>query len=467
MKLTRLAAAFLLASVAGLAAAQTPAERTFTYQGVLKDGASVVQGPVSITWRIYSAASDGTMFANGTANVEAVNGLITFDVPLNAAGLAQFKGDDRWLEVTVQPSGGPAQTLSPRTRLRPAPYALYALNNAFALDTSGNAIFNTGGRVGIGTATPSYFAEIQSPSTLGETLHLRSGNNNFTLMSITNSAAGGANWSILSTGPGWHTGPGDLIFRNVNTGHDRFQLNQDGSSTFNTTNFTLTDSLFSITANTGVFGATSGVNPSNYSRVFSLVGRTGVTNAGTVAVTFNNPTAASQWSAGVGANGGFFFDKAGSGSNIVSVPVLQIRGGSDIAEPYDVAPANGVEAAPGLVVTIDPDRVGKMRIATSAYDHAVAGVISGANGVNVGLTLSQTGTVADGEHPVANVGRVWCYVDADAGGPVKAGDLLTTSATPGHAMKADPARANGAVLGKAMSSLESGKGMVLVLVGLQ
>jgi len=60
------------------------------------------------------------------------------------------------------------------------------------------------------------------------------------------------------------------------------------------------------------------------------------------------------------------------------------------------------------------------------------------------------------------------YVDASAGA-VRPGDLLTTSDTPGHAMKVlDHARATGAVIGKAMSSLESGeRGLVLVLVNLQ
>lgn len=147
--------------------------------------------------------------------------------------------------------------------------------------------------------------------------------------------------------------------------------------------------------------------------------------------------------------------------------VLEIMGGSDIAEPYCVAASEGVEPAPGMVVSIDPDHVGKLRVSTSSYDTTVAGIVSGANGVNVGLTLRQEGSsVADGSLPVANVGRVWCWVDADAG-PIQPGDLLTTSNTPGHAMKADPTKANGAILGKAMSRLESGKGMVLVLVGLQ
>jgi hypothetical protein len=66
------------------------------------------------------------------------------------------------------------------------------------------------------------------------------------------------------------------------------------------------------------------------------------------------------------------------------------------------------------------------------------------------------------------MGRVYCWVDADAGGPVEAGDLITTSDTPGHGMKVgDHVKAAGAIIGKAMSSLEKGKGLVLVLVSLQ
>jgi hypothetical protein len=83
------------------------------------------------------------------------------------------------------------------------------------------------------------------------------------------------------------------------------------------------------------------------------------------------------------------------------------------------------------------------------------------------MTLQQKGSIADGDHPVALTGRVWCYVDADAG-PVTPGDLLTTSNVPGHAMKVtDHVQAQGAIVGKAMTRLEHGRGLVLVLVSLQ
>jgi hypothetical protein len=148
--------------------------------------------------------------------------------------------------------------------------------------------------------------------------------------------------------------------------------------------------------------------------------------------------------------------------------VVTITGGSDVAEPYNVAPAGEVKALPGYVVAIDSAHVGQMRVAARAYDKTVAGIISGANGINPGITLRQKGTVADGALPVASIGRVWCWCDADQNGAIEAGDMLTTSDTPGHAMKvSDYNKANGSVIGKAMSNLKSGKGLVLVLVSLK
>ena len=96
----------------------------------------------------------------------------------------------------------------------------------------------------------------------------------------------------------------------------------------------------------------------------------------------------------------------------------------------------------------------------------MAGVVSGAGGINPGLTLTQEGVLEGGQN-VALSGRVYALATA-ANGPIKPGDLLTTSEVAGHAMKAtDFVRWQGAVIGKAMSSLEKGEGLVLVLVNLQ
>ena len=159
--------------------------------------------------------------------------------------------------------------------------------------------------------------------------------------------------------------------------------------------------------------------------------------------------------------------KGSDGSSRIVTDVVQIRGGMDLSERFHVAAAEDGAVGPGAVVSIDPASPGNLEISRRPYDRRVAGVVSGAGGVNTGMILGQEGSPLSGAHPVALSGRVYCLADAGFGA-IEPGDLLTTSATPGHAMRVkDPARAQGAILGKAMTTLGSGRGLVLVLVGLQ
>jgi len=71
------------------------------------------------------------------------------------------------------------------------------------------------------------------------------------------------------------------------------------------------------------------------------------------------------------------------------------------------------------------------------------------------------------EIPMAMIGIVPTKVTTE-NGPIHRGDLLVTSSSIGYAMKGtDRGRMLGAVIGKAMSSLESGTGVIEVLVTLQ
>jgi len=147
-----------------------------------------------------------------------------------------------------------------------------------------------------------------------------------------------------------------------------------------------------------------------------------------------------------------------------TVGVLQITGGSDLAEPFLVG--DEVEAEPGTVMVIDEEHPGKLKISDNAYDRKVAGIVSGAGGMKPGLMIQQDGILAGKTH-VALVGRVYCKAEAISS-PIEPGDPLTTSDIPGHAVKAvDQQASHGAILGKAMSPLKEGKGLVLVLVNLQ
>ncbi len=155
-------------------------------------------------------------------------------------------------------------------------------------------------------------------------------------------------------------------------------------------------------------------------------------------------------------------DADASGDGLLTTNVLQITGGSDLVEGFDTA----IDCAPGSVVVIDPVHEGGLTLSTEPYDFRVAGVVSGAGGVKPGIRLGQDG-VLDGATEVALTGRVYVRCSAE-NGAIEAGHLLTTSSVAGVAMRAtDPERSNGAVLGKAMGSLASGEGLVLVLVNLQ
>lgn len=153
-----------------------------------------------------------------------------------------------------------------------------------------------------------------------------------------------------------------------------------------------------------------------------------------------------------------------------TTPTIKIDGttgdvqllGADCAEDFDVETSQTLE--PGTVMVIGPDD--KLRRCTEAYDKTVAGVLSGAGGCRPGIVLGKSGS-HNGRLPLALTGKVYCQVDARYGA-VELGDLLTTSPTPGHAMKmGDPLRAFGAVIGKAFRPLRAGHGLIPILIALQ
>jgi hypothetical protein len=141
-----------------------------------------------------------------------------------------------------------------------------------------------------------------------------------------------------------------------------------------------------------------------------------------------------------------------------------ILANADCAEEFDVDKSSTGDLVPGSVMVISDG--GSLRLSNSAYDKRVAGVISGAGDFRPGMILDRRSS--DSSRPaVALMGKVFCRVDASYV-PVEVGDLLTSSATPGHAMKAtDSSRAFGAVIGKALGPLPQGKALIPILVALQ
>ena len=151
---------------------------------------------------------------------------------------------------------------------------------------------------------------------------------------------------------------------------------------------------------------------------------------------------------------------------------------ADFAEMIRVSHgAASVEA--GDLMVIDPTGERSIVKSTSARSTLVAGVYSTkpgfvgseregdvleVSGERKELDLDDMAELYD-EIPMAVVGIVPVKASAE-NGAIRPGDLLVSSNTPGHVM-ADATAPNGTVVGKALSSLDSGTGVIKMLVTLQ
>ena len=139
--------------------------------------------------------------------------------------------------------------------------------------------------------------------------------------------------------------------------------------------------------------------------------------------------------------------------------------GGDYAESIDVT-GDRHEYEPGDVMVIDPSNPGHFLKSSEPYSTLVAGIYSTKPGF-VGRRQTTDPKTSISEIPMAMVGIVPTKVSAE-NGPIKVGDLLVTSSTLGYVMKGTDRNAmTGAIVGKALGKLESGIGVVEVLVSLQ
>ena len=164
----------------------------------------------------------------------------------------------------------------------------------------------------------------------------------------------------------------------------------------------------------------------------------------------------------------------------------------DLAEYHPVS--EPVEV--GDVLVVDRTSLGRLRRGDKASDPGVVGIVSGEPGILLGSGIFRIAAVdpdvatrledarSSGDRreearlwteleakfkltnaSVALSGTVPCKVDASYGS-IGVGDLLTVSPTPGHAMRSAD-KAPGTILGKALEPLDSGTGLIKVLVMLR
>ncbi len=193
------------------------------------------------------------------------------------------------------------------------------------------------------------------------------------------------------------------------------------------------------------YAAVAGYNKSNGPGVWGIGGPNG--GEGVHGESHSGFAAVAGYSKAGGPAGWF------DGNVVVTGDV--ILQGADYAEALTTTDSDVV---PGAVVVFDDN--GELQPCTQECDTTVAGIVSGAGGLKPAIVLDRHANSA----PVALMGTVWCYADA-VKAPIRPGDLLTTADTPGHCRRVtQPAKAFGAVIGKALTSLVSGRGMVRVFV---
>jgi hypothetical protein len=139
--------------------------------------------------------------------------------------------------------------------------------------------------------------------------------------------------------------------------------------------------------------------------------------------------------------------------------------GGDYAESVDVIGAR-TSYEPGDVLVIGTSVGSDVAKSTEPYSTLVTGVYSTKPGV-VGRRQTSDLKASKTEVPMAMIGIVPTKVSAE-NGPIKRGDLLVTSSLPGYAMKGtDRSKMLGAVIGKSLGNLDSGTGVVEVVITLQ
>ncbi len=212
---------------------------------------------------------------------------------------------------------------------------------------------------------------------------------------------------------------------------------------------------------TGVYGIANDDSGANFG-VVAIAGSTSSNGAKALQSQVYRQGTGLYWS-------GHFSDVYSGGTYNGLYADLRTGDSIDIAE-YILDTDDNTE--PGDVVVADPNNYESIIKSSKPYDTTVLGVISTKPHMVMGMELvmdEETGEMYENVNAaqLSLAGRVPVKV-TDENGPVKIGDLLTTSSKPGYAMRCDDKlKCIGTILGKALEPHESGDGKIIALITLQ
>ena len=212
-------------------------------------------------------------------------------------------------------------------------------------------------------------------------------------------------------------------------------------------------------------GSSGGFRFYDYSNSGVLTSLLTLLGSGNVGIGTTGPGAKLEVSGNVKLTAGSGASMTFQDGSVQTVAWNGVLAGGDYAESVDVSGDRaGYEA--GDVLVIDPANEGRFLKSGQPYSTGVAGIYSTSPGVR-GRRQKSDQTHMKDEVPMAMIGVVPTKVSAE-GGSIHPGDILVTSSKSGYAMKGvDRTQIAGAIVGKALGHLDSGTGIIEVLVSLQ
>lgn len=402
----------------------------FSYQGTLRlaDG-SLATGSYNITLKLYNVVTGGSaLYSESFSNVVVRNGNFSVVVgDAQAIDPALFDNASLYIGLTVAPD----PEMLPRQRLFPVPWAMQAMSAQNAVNATSATNAQTANTLIANATIPGLLTIDRGNGGVSNNqwpaLLLTSNGDGYGSALYFRNVNGNQNWSI------YPDPSGELHIEDRNNGVTHVVINQNGTTTVK---------------NLGVVGNLT-VNGTMSAGSLATNGDISAGGKVTAAQGFNGKCVQGAFNAGVVGNN------------------LNVTCNQDVAETF----ATDQRTEPGdLVVFVPEDRtLTTVQPSATPYATMIVGVVS----TNPGLVFDQGQTYLAGDNAnlitaeqtvVAMVGRVPTKFSLE-NGPIAVGDPLTSSSTPGVAMKATQA---GQIIGYAMQSsdaAEDGKLLVWLQIG--